>query len=160
MLGWATAVAAVAAGVGWLYVLDRMHALDVGPRSAGALPLEELASRGAQPFGRMVVAWVPAGFAATYALMRLAHMGRTRAVVGVALLTAGILFATTAASEALARNARLSEHIGPALSRSGLWVAIALMLMGSLVAAAVAGRRRPGAGAAPSGAPGPGRAAA
>lgn len=159
-LGWVIAIAAIAAGVGWLYLLDRMHALDLGPHAKGALPLEELASRGAQPLARMVVAWAPAGFAATLALTHLARVRRVPAVVSVAALATVILFATTAASEALARNARLSEHLSPTLARSGLWVAVACVFMGSLAAAAVAGRRQPGAGAAANGAPGPGPAAA
>ena len=64
-LGWVLAVVAIAAGIGWLYVLEKAHVLGLGPRMSGALPLEELASRGAQPLTRMAAAWIPAGIAAT-----------------------------------------------------------------------------------------------
>src|SRR5581483_3700680 len=123
VLGWAGAVVAVAAAVGWLYLLDRVHALSIGPRAGGALPLEELASRGAQPLGRMVLAWVPAGVAAALALLKLARTRGTVAVAGVSFITTVLLFVSTAVSEALARNERVTEHLDPALSRSGLWVA-------------------------------------
>ena len=153
---WLAAVCAVVAGVGWLYLLNRAHAIDLGPDAKGALPLEELARRGAQPVGRMVIAWVPAGVAATLALMWIGRVRAVRAVVGVGLLTAAILFPTTAAAEALTRNERVSEHIGTALSRSGLWVAVAFAVIGSVAAAGAAAWRRRDGGTAASGAPGRG----
>src|SRR2546429_6163920 len=66
---WLAAVCAVVAGVGWLYLLNRAHAIDLGPDAKGALPLEELARRGAQPVGRMGIPWVPSGAPGTLPLM-------------------------------------------------------------------------------------------
>src|SRR5689334_7695184 len=67
-LGWLLALLAVVGGVGWLYLIRDVHLLDVGPSVSGALPLEELAKRGAQPLLRMLVAWLPAGLAAGFAV--------------------------------------------------------------------------------------------
>src|SRR2546425_6797252 len=109
---WLAAVCAVVAGVGWLYLLNRAHAIDLGPDAKGALPLEELARRGAQPVGRMAIAWVPAGVAATLALMWIGRVRAGRAVVGGGLLTAGILVPPTAPARALSRKRRGSVGIG------------------------------------------------
>src|SRR5439155_15383489 len=62
-LGWFLAVLAIVGGVGWLYLIRDVHVLAHGPKVSGALPLEELASKGSQPLLRMAVAWLPAGFA-------------------------------------------------------------------------------------------------
>ncbi len=150
LAGWVAAIAAVAAGMGWLYLLDSGHLLDVGPRVAGALPLEELARRAAQPLGRVALAWIPAGAAAAIALIWLARVRAIRTVVAVAILSLVILFPTTAASEAIERNERLSAHIGPALARAGIWWAVAFSVIGTLLVAAAAAWRRSGRETAPS----------
>src|SRR5438132_549693 len=107
-LGWLVAVVAIAAGIGWLYVLEKAHVLGFGPRMSGALPLEELASRGAQPLVRMALAWLPAGVAATAALAWIARVRAELLPIAVVVTGAVILFPMTAALEALTRNERFS----------------------------------------------------
>lgn len=133
-LGWVLAPVAIAAGAGWLYLLRDTGALDVGPHLGGALPLEELAARGAQPLGRMAVAWLPAGFALALALTLLARLRARWVVAGCALVAVVVLALSTAASEALSRNETFLSHLRPALSRGGLWAAVVLVVIGSLVA--------------------------
>jgi hypothetical protein len=136
--GWLLAVVAVVAGVGWLYLLRRVNVLAVGPKMSGALPLEELARQGAQPLLRMAVAWLPAGFAAGLALAIATRMRPAAVVTGSGLLALFILGSTTAASEAVSRSEPLADHVWPALSRSGLWTAVAFTVIGSILAAAAA----------------------
>jgi hypothetical protein len=149
--GWVVAVVAVCAGVGWLYLLRDSAVLDAGPYVKGALPLEELASAGAQPLLRMALAWLPAGIAAGVALGVLTRM--RPAWVGVACTALGfvILGVTTTGSEALIHNERVSNHIGGALGRPGLWTAVALIAVGSFVGALLARGRRPRAASAVAG---------
>jgi hypothetical protein len=142
VVAWLVAVVAVGAGLGWLYLLRDSSLLAVGPKLRGALPLEELASRDAQPLLTMAVAWLPAGFAAGLALalaVRRPHAGWIAVACGA--LAFAILFSTTAGSEAVSQNERLAVHVGPALQRPGLWAAVVLTVIGSLPAAAVAARR-------------------
>jgi hypothetical protein len=135
--------------VGWLYLLRDSGVLDVGPQAGGALPLQELASSGAQPLGRMAAAWLPAGFAVGLALTMLARLRARWVASGCALVALAVLALSTAASEAVSRNETFVSHLRPALSRGGLWVAVVLAVIGSLAAAAVVrGRRRDQAAAA------------
>jgi hypothetical protein len=140
-LGWALAVAAIVAGVGWLYLIRRVHLLGHGPLVAGALPLEELANKGSQPLLRMVVAWVPAGFAAGLALVLATRMRTVAVALSSGVLALLILGTTTAASEAVSRSEPFADHIGPALQRSGLWTAVGLTVIGSILAVVAAGAR-------------------
>lgn len=140
-------IVAVAAGVGWLYLLRDRHVLDVGRHFAGALPLERLARADAQPLGRLVLAWVPAGLVAGLALGAIGVRTRTRralAVAPVALLT---LFVASAASEAVTVSEPLSQHLSPVAGRASLWLATALMTVGALIVP-TSGRR--GRGQAPA----------
>ena len=126
-------IVAVAAGVGWLYLLRDLHAVDVGRSFAGALPLERLARADAQPLGRLVVAWVPAGLVAGLALGAIGvgtRAGRALAVAPVALLT---VFLTSAASEAVTASEPLSRHLSPVAGRPSLWLAAGLMTLGALI---------------------------
>jgi hypothetical protein len=142
-------VVALCAGVGWLYLLRDVGALALGPKLGGALPLEELASRGSQPVLRVLVAWLPAGFAigVTFAICTRFRGLVVGACAG--LLALVVLGSTTAASEAVSRNERFSEHVWPALAQPGVLVAAAIVVTGSILGAAAA---RPagssGAGAA------------
>jgi hypothetical protein len=140
-LGWLLATLAIAAGVGWLYLLRDAQFLNAGPRVGGALPLEELASRGAQPLLRMAVAWLPAGFAVGFALALGTRLRAAWVGVSCAALSFVILGLTTAASEAVSRNETFVAHLRPALLRSGLWTAVGLAVIGSLLAAVVGGAR-------------------
>ena len=129
-------------GVGWLYLLRDTRALASGPVMAGALPLEELAGAGGQPLLRMAVAWLPAGFAAGRALALCTRMRATFIAMSSGVVTFVILFLSTAASEAVSRNERLSAHLTPALDRTGLWTATALVIIGALLAVAPARARK------------------
>ncbi|MEA2475304.1 MAG: hypothetical protein QOE06_3219 [Thermoleophilaceae bacterium] len=139
-LAWVVAIVAVVAGVGWLYLLRGTGALAAGPKLAGALPLEELAGRGAQPLLRMAVAWIPAGFAMGAALALGTRLRPAWVAVSTALLSFLILGSTTTASEAVSRNELFTQHLRSSLTRAGLWAAVAFAVIGSLLAVAALGR--------------------
>jgi hypothetical protein len=127
-------VLAVCAGVGWLYLLRRVGGLAVGPHIGGALPLQQLAGNADQPLLRLVVAWLPAGIlagAALVALTRLGAMVRTVLVLGC---SAVLLVVAGAISDAAAISDPLSTHFSAQAGRTGTWVAVALMVIGSLLA--------------------------
>jgi hypothetical protein len=151
---WLAVLLALCGGVGWLYLVRDSTLLDAGPRLHGALPLEELAHQGAQPLARVALAWLPAGFVAGLAL----ELGARRArgwvtVLGPTLLGFVLLFASTAGSEAVSRNQRLTAHLEPALRRSSLWVAVAFIAIGALLALAATRVRRRGSSGPDAGAP-------
>jgi hypothetical protein len=136
-------VVAVVAGIGWLYLLRGVGVLDIGPRVGGALPLQRLAGNAAQPLGRMVLAWVPVGVIAGLAL-RAAGV-RTRAARGalVAVVALALLVAAGGVSDAITSSSRLRGHFGAQLGLAGIWVAVALMVAGSLLPGARRGRQPP-----------------
>ena len=142
LLGWVFVLVAVCAGVGWLYLLRDVRAFASGPSMAGALPLEELAGAGSQPLLRMAVAWLPAGFAAGLALALCTRMRTTFVALSSGVVAFVVLFLSTAASEAVSRNEHVSAHLGPALDRTGVWTATALMIIGALLAVVPARARR------------------
>jgi hypothetical protein len=133
---------ALCAGVGWLYLLRDDTALRAGPSMKGALPLQELAGRGAQPLLRVAVAWIPSGLAAGIALALCTRMRAATISAACGLLAFVLLFATTAASEAVEKNERLAAGLGPAFGRSGLWAAVVLVVIGSFLGAALSARAR------------------
>jgi hypothetical protein len=108
----------------------------------------------------MAVAWLPAGFAAGFALALTTRMRGAAIAASTGLLALVILFATTAASEAVSRNETFGEHVRSALERSGLWAAVGFVVIGSILAAAVARRDPAGRNAGSTGAPGSGSSAA
>jgi hypothetical protein len=122
----------------------------------GALPLEELAQRASQPLLRMAVAWLPAGFAAGLALALGTRMRLLAIAAATGALALLVLFSTTAASEAVSHNETFAEHVRSALERSGLWTAVAFVVIGSILAVAVAGTGRRGRSPGSSGARGSG----
>jgi hypothetical protein len=122
----------------------------------GALPLEELAKRASQPLLRMAVAWIPAGCAAGLALALATRLRAAVIAASTGLVALLILFSTTAASEAVSHNETFAEHVRSALSRSGLWTAVAFVVIGSILAVALAGRGRRGRIGGSSGARGSG----
>ena len=142
LLGWVLVVVAVCAGVGWLYLLRDDRVLASGPSMTGALPLEELAGSGGQPLLRVAVAWLPAGFAAGLALALCTRMRATFVALSSGGVAFVVLFITTAASEAVSRNERVSTHLGPALDRTGIWAATAFVIIGALLAVVPARARR------------------
>jgi hypothetical protein len=142
-------IVAVAAGIGWLYLLRDLHVPALGPNFNDALPLQQLAGDSAQPFSRMLLAWLPAGLALGVALGALTQAPRTARVAFTALAGGLLLWATTAVSDALALNERVSSHIASALSHGGFWLAVALLCTGVLIAPP-SWARRPGAAAGAS----------
>jgi hypothetical protein len=129
-----TVVGATAAGVGWLYLLFQAGALAAGPRFAGALPLQQLAGNDAQPLARLAVAWLPAGLGAGAALAGLTGLGRAARAVVVAAIGSILLVAAGAVSDAVALNERVVPQLGHQLSRAGTWIAVGLLVIGSLPA--------------------------
>jgi hypothetical protein len=134
-------VLAVVAGVGWLYLLRGVGALDIGPNVAGALPLQQLAGGAAQPLLRLVVAWVPAGLVAGLALRSGTHLSPAGRAVLLALLAWVLLVLAGAASDAAAISASVQSHLPDQLTRAGTWVAVALMSVGVLLAGRRSARR-------------------
>ena len=157
LLGLLLAALAICAGVGWLYLLRSSGGLAAGPKLSGALPLEELAAQGAQPLLRMVVAWLPAGFAAGLALRLSTRLPALWVSAACGLLAVLMLGGTTAASEALIHNERFAAHLRAGFERPGVWTAVALVVIGSLLAlaAAAVGPRGRAAAATGAGAGGP-----
>lgn len=138
VLGWLLALvvlpfAAVACGLGWLYLLRSHHLLAMGPHVRGALALQQLALADAQPLLRTVVAWVLAGLAAG-ALLR-AVLG-SRALGLLPAFAAGSvawLIVAGAASDALTNNLRLSSQVGGQLSSQAIAVALAALVPAAAV---------------------------
>ena len=104
-------IAAVAAGIGWLYALRHVAALRVGPRFADALPLQRLAGGAAQPLGRMVAAWLPAGLVAGLGIALVSGMHRAARSVAVFALALVFVLAAAAASDALTHNETIRSQI-------------------------------------------------
>lgn len=141
----------MAGGVGWLYLLRHERALDFGPHIPGALPLEQLAGEASQPLGRMAVAWLPTGAAAGVVLMVLTRARVGARLLGLTLMSFVVLFLSTAASDAVAQNERLLDHLGAPLARGGVWAAVLLLVTGSLLAETMLGASRRASGAAAAG---------
>jgi hypothetical protein len=98
----------------------------------------------------MAVAWLPTGFAAGVVLMALTRARVGVRLFGLTLISFVVLFLSTAASDAVAQNERLLDHLGAPLARGGVWAAVLLMVTGSLLAeiALPAAPRASGAAAA------------
>jgi hypothetical protein len=148
-LAWVLALLLVAGGIGWLYLLRHVAALDFGPRIPGSLPLEQLAGQNPQPVGRVAAAWVPTGAAAGIVLLLLTRMRAGVRLLGLTVMAFVVIFLSTAASDAITQNERFVDHLSAPLARGGVWAAVLLLLTGSLVAelAAPAARRAAGAAA-------------
>lgn len=127
-------VAAVVAGLGWLYLLRGLSLAGFGPDVAGALPLQQLAGDDAQPLGLLVLAWVPSGALAGAALARWTALSRPARALGVSVVAAVMLLATGALSDALAVSEPVAGKLAPQAHRAGTWAAVGLMALGSLLA--------------------------
>lgn len=134
---WLLALGALVAGTGILYLIAHEPLLRIGPEVSGSLPLEQLAGHDAQPLARLVVAWVPAGFAAGLALALLTRLGGVARVASLAALCAVVLLAAGAFSDAIAVNDSVGPHIGPQFSRPGTLAAVALFALGAACAGLV-----------------------
>ncbi len=143
------AIAALFAGIGVLFLIRRAGFLAIGPRVHDALPLQQLAGTDAQPLMHMVIAWVPAGFAAGVALMALTRLGAAARVISLTVLAAAVLLFAGGLSDSISVNDPLSPHLAPQLHRDGTWIAVALFGLGALGAGFTAsppdrGHERPG----------------
>jgi hypothetical protein len=139
-------LAAVAAGVGWLYALRHVGLLSVGPRLADALPLQRLAGGAAQPLGRMVAAWLPAGLVAGIGIGLVSRLRRPARGLAVFVLAFALVLAASAASDSLTHNEPLRHHLHEQPHRAAAWVAAGLMALGAVLTPVIgrgAGRQEP-----------------
>src|SRR6478672_2065474 len=139
-------IAAVAAGIGWLYALRHVHELRMGPKLTDALPLQRLAGGASQPLGRMVVAWLPAGLVAGLGIALVSGLHRAARSVAVFALALVFVLAAAAASDALTHNETIRSQIRQEPHRAAAWVAAGLMALGALLAPVMgrgAGRQAP-----------------
>lgn len=125
------AVIATAAGVGWLYLLRRSGALNVGPRVGEALPLQRLARGASQPLARIVVVWLTTGVAAGFALRAVAGWRRGARAAVVFVCCAVILLAAGAAADAITANETVRSHLAEQPGRTATWLAAGLMALGA-----------------------------
>lgn len=139
---WAAVPASIVAAVGWLYVLLDAPAVAVGPRVAGALPLQQLAGNAAQPLLALAIVWIPAGAVAALALAAGTGLGRGRRAVACAVVGWVTLVLVGAVSDAAAISESVASHLPAQLSRAGTWVAVLLMAAGALLVGAAPRRGR------------------
>lgn len=123
----------VLGAVGWLYLLRHVAFLDAGPRVAGSLPLQQLAGEDAQPLLRLIIAWVPAGAAAAALLGGWAGLRPVATLLTVACVSAVLLVAMGAASDAAAISETVRSHVPAQFTRAGNWAAAGLFALGALV---------------------------
>jgi len=139
-------LAAVAAGIGWLYALRHVGLLRIGPRLADALPLQRLAGGAAQPLGRMVAAWLPAGLVAGIGIGLVSRLRRPARGLAVFVLAFALVLAASAASDSLTHNEPLRHHLHEQPHRAAAWVAAGLMALGAVLTPVIgrgAGRQEP-----------------
>ncbi len=132
LLAGVTIVAAVLAGVGWLYALRGFGWFAAGTHIGDALPLLQLAGADAQPLLRIALAWIGAGLVAGLVLRRAARPWR--------LLIAGtpaviLLLLASQASYALARNLNFVHILWSRSPGLGPWVEALLFAAGSCLPA-------------------------
>jgi hypothetical protein len=129
----AIVAASVAAGVGVLYLLRGADVLGFGPPVRGALPLQQLAGGAAQPLSRLALAWVPAGLVAGLALGRLTQLRAAARLAVAAGISAVMLLAAGAVSDAVAVSDPVRTHLSAQLTRAGTLVAVGLFVGAALV---------------------------
>ena len=147
--GWLMATASVFAGVGLAYLLRGAGGLALGPRVAGALPLQQLAGGESQPLLRLAVAWLCAGAVAGLALASLTRSRLATRTTGAAVLAWVLLLAAGAVADAVAISDPIGPHIAPQLSRAGTWIATGLFCAAVLAVGIATRRREPRPGQEP-----------
>jgi hypothetical protein len=135
-------IVVVAAGIGWVYVMRQLHVLSLGPRLDGALPLQQLAGGDDQPLIRLIAAWLPAGVVAGVVLVRLARLTGALLASLAAAVSAAVLLADFAISSSIAQNDRVRQHVSAAFSQDSIWLAVALIALGVLIASPPRALRR------------------
>jgi len=139
-------VAAVAAGIGWLYTLRHVALFKLGPTLTDALPLQRLAGGAGQPLGRMVVAWLPAGLAAGVGIALVSRLRRPARALAVFVLALALVVAASAASDSLTHNEPIRSHLHQQPHRPAAWLAAGLMALGAVLIPVIgpgAGRQEP-----------------
>jgi hypothetical protein len=139
-------IAAAAAGIGWLYALRHVGLLRLGPRLTDALPLQRLAGGAAQPLGRMVAAWLPAGLVAGVGIGLVSHLRRPARAAAVFVLALALVLAASAASDALTHNEPIRSQLHQQPHRAAAWLAAGLMALGAVLTPVIgraAGRQDP-----------------
>ena len=127
-------IAIAAAATGWLYVLGPLGDVP-GPRIGEALPLDELARRGASPLAVFVVVWAAAA-AALGLVARALRADRPTAALLLALGVGAWAYLTTGASIAVVRQIPPSDAFHAAASLRAIYLPAAL----AGLAGAIAGR--------------------
>jgi hypothetical protein len=138
-------VLAVAAGLGWLYLLRDAHVVHVGPRVTGALPLQRLAGQDRQPLLRVLLAWTPDAAGAAAALAAGTRLGRVARALVAGAGSFTLLFVTGAASDAVTASDPIGPHVAPQLGHAATWIAAVLFAAGALIPRSPARRRDPSA---------------
>jgi sulfite exporter TauE/SafE len=132
----------VAAGTGWLYLLRSWHVLGGGPHVPGALELERLAAADAQPLGRLVAAWLPAGLVAGLVLSVLVPARGTVLALAAGAGALVVLLVLGAASNAIENSEPIGRHLAEQPGRAGPWCAAVLVVIGAYLGARAPGARR------------------
>ena len=133
-------VFAAVAGVGMLYLLRNAGVAHVGPKPAGALPLEQLDESDAQPLLRMALAWLPVGLAAGAVLAAFTRMSRAAALALFALVAGFLLVVSAGVSDSVTNNESLTQHLVTPLGVAGTWVSLGLLIIGAAAGQALAAR--------------------
>lgn len=131
-------VIAPVAGIGLLYLLRQAGIANLGPRSAGALPLEQLASADAQPLARMALAWLPVGLAVGALVAAFTRSRRALSLALMMLVAAIVLVTSGGVSESVENNEPLTQHLTSPVGLAGTWVSLGLLVIGALVGARLA----------------------
>jgi hypothetical protein len=142
LLAGATSVlAAVAAGIGWLYLLRHAGVLAAGPRVNEALPLQRLAGDDDQPLARVLVAWVPAALVAAAGLARFTRLRRPARALTAGAGAAALLWAAGAMADAVTETEPIVRHLSPQAGRVAIWLPAALFSACALMPAGAGARR-------------------
>lgn len=122
--------AAIAAGLGWLYLIHTWVGAGLGPRVGDSLPLLQLANLDAQPIVTVIAIWLATGIAVGALLQREPRI--LRAVV-VAATSAVILVVDSQISFAIARNTAVANVLLSRMPGAGVFVAVIALTAGSVV---------------------------
>ena len=121
------------AGVGLLYLLKDAGVAHLGPKAAGALPLQQLDGSDGQPLARMALAWLPVGVAVGAVLVAFTRSSRLIALGVVALTAWVVLVLSAAGSDAIANSESFTAHLVSPLGVAGTWVALVLLVIGAAI---------------------------
>jgi hypothetical protein len=127
------AIVSVLAGIGWLYTLRKAGALDAGPRFHEALPLQRLAGNADQPLARLVLAWLPAGLLAGFALRSVGFSSAASRATWMLLVALLLLLLAGAVSDAVTASEPLRDHWSEQPGRAAIWLPTVLVAAGAAI---------------------------